>query len=392
VVGSRRRLQPTLVGAQVALALVLLAGAGVLLRTVAELQAVGPGFDAEHVLSFRMTATWNESGRADLLGARHQRTLERLAALPGVTAASHINSLPATPAGAYPPAPVAIAGQPDDPTRLVFTRQVSPNYFRVTRMPIVEGEDCRPDIPNRPARDVVVNQAFAARHFPGSSAIGQHITVGSGRPVPIIGVVGDARERSLSQPPEPTAYSCGMTFYPDPFIVVRMDPARPVSVDTIRAAMREIEPTRAVYAPRLLSDVVAETTSQPRLNSTMLGAFAGIAVLLVAVGLYAMLSQFVTERTREIGVRLALGARPIRILADVLGRTTAVVTIGLGAGLGASLLLARFVSTLVYGISPRDPVTLVVVTAVLIVVAVAAALPPAWRAAGMDPLAALRSE
>jgi putative ABC transport system permease protein len=139
-------------------------------------------------------------------------------------------------------------------------------------------------------------------------------------------------------------------------------------------------------------DVLAETTSQPRLNSTLLGSFAGIAILLVAVGLYAMLSQFVNEHTREIGVRLALGARPARILVHVLGRTTAVVTIGLAAGLIAALALARFLSALVYGISPRDPVTLAAVTAVLTAVAVAAALPPAWRAAGMDPLAALRAE
>ena len=124
----------------------------------------------------------------------------------------------------------------------------------------------------------------------------------------------------------------------------------------------------------------------------LLGIFAGIAVMLVAVGLYAMLSQFVSERTREIGVRLALGARPPRILADVLGQTTAIVAGGIGAGLVAALLLARFVAGLVYGISPRDPVTLIGVTALLAAVAAVAALPAAWRAAAMNPLAALRSE
>jgi putative ABC transport system permease protein len=193
--------------------------------------------------------------------------------------------------------------------------------------------------------------------------------------------------------PEPTAYFCGlMAFWPDPYYIVRTDPSGAVTMAAIRDALHEIEPQRAVYAAAALRETLADSLSQPRLNAVLLTLFAITALILVALGLYGMLSQFVSQKRREIGLRMALGARPTQLLAQIVRHGAWVTGVGVALGLAGAFVLARFMATLVFGISVRDPVTFSVVPVVLAIIAAGAAVIPARRAIRVDPNQALRED
>jgi hypothetical protein len=268
---------------------------------------------------------------------------------------------------------------------------VSAGYFHTLRIAFLQGETCRDDVNPKAPRTAVVSRALADRYFPRESPIGHHLV--QRFDVEIVGVVADVRELGLAKEPEPILYSCGLTpFWPDPFFLARMDPARPATMAGIREVMRELEPQRALYDAATLEATVAASLSQPRLNTLLLALFATTALLLAAVGLYGMLAQFVSQRRREIGVRMALGARPAQVLAQVVRHGASVTGIGLALGLVAALALARVMEALVFGIPARDPVTFAVVPAVLALIAGAATILPARRAARVEPMRALRED
>ena len=386
--GGRMTLQRALVAVQVALAIVLLAGAGLLIRSFARLQTTAPGLDAAHVLTFRMTSQWSE--RVEAVIQRQARTVARLEAIPGVTAATFSHTLPIVTD--YPPREFTIVGQDTTEKKFTHQRAVGPGYFRTLGIPIQEGATCSATPDNPPQFKIVVTREFASRFFPDRRAIGQSI-VGQGfmTGAEIIGVAADVRERGLTRAPEPILYLCGYDgYWPDTHYLVRTDPTRPAGMAAIRAALREIEPARAMYAVQSLDDVIAASLSQPRLNTILLGMFAVTALALAAMGLYGVLAQLVAARRREIGVRIALGAAPAAIVRTIAGQVAIVTAIGIACGLAAALVLARFMSTLVFDISTRDPITFASVPLVLLVVAAAAALVPARRASTVDPADALR--
>ncbi len=389
-VGGRQRVQRLLVAAQIALAIILLAGAGLLLRSFSRLGQTSPGFDPAQVLTFRMSAQWTE--RTDAVMNRHLRTLARLAAVPGVRSAAFSSVLPAGvdfPAGEF-----RIVGR-DTGERLFATgRSVSADYFRTLHIPVLQGETCRDD-PSKPFSKVLVTRTFADQFFPGENPVGhfvERLSVAVLRQE-IVGIVGDVRENGVMKDPPALMYTCGLQpYWPDPYFLVRTDAGGRVSANTIRAALREIEPQRAMYAVRPLVDTLAQSVSQERLNTELLALFAVTALVLAAVGLYGVMSQFVAARRREIGVRLALGARAGDILSAVAAPAAAMTAVGTVAGLGGALALGRFMATLVFGISTRDPFTLAIVPAVLAIVAAAATIGPARRAARIDPMQALRDD
>ena len=387
-VGGRLALQRSLVAAQVALAIVLLAGAGLLIRSFARLQTTTPGLDAAHVLTFRMTAQWTE--RVEAVIQRQARTVARLEAMPGVAAATFSHTLPIVTD--YPPREFTIAGQETTEKKFAHQRAVGPGYFRTLGIPLQEGVTCSTTPDNPPQFKIVVTREFASRFFPDRLAIGQSLT-GQGFPTgaEVVGIAADVRERGLTHAPEPIMYLCGYDgYWPDTHFLVRLDRTRPAGMAAIRAALREIEPARAMYAVQSLDDVIAESLSQPRLNTILLGMFAVTALALAAMGLYGVLAQLVAARRREIGVRIALGAAPAAIVRNIAGQAAAVTAIGIACGLAGALVLARFMSTLVFDISTRDPITFAIVPVVLLVVAAVAALLPARRASRVDPAEALR--
>ena len=388
-VGGQRRFQRALVASQIAFAVILLIGASLLMRDFARLQETSPGFDPLNVLAFRVSAAWSE--RREAVAERQRRTLERLAALPGVTSAALTSTLPSGPDADYPAAEFTIDGRPYVDGQLAVSRAVSADYFRTLRLPPLSGEVCLddPDVDTPPK--VLINQTFANRFFANQNPIGHRILLRF--PAEIVGVVPDAREQSLLKEVQPVAYFCGlMPFNPDPWYVVRTGRSGAPDVNAIRQAIRDIEPQRAVYNARVLSDVVAESFSAPRLNAWLFAFFAGTALLLVAVGLYSLAAQFVADRTREIGLRLALGAQPSQILGQVARQSAGVTAAGVIAGLATALALARSLASVMYGFSPYDPMTYTLVPLTLGAVAVGVTLRPARRATKLDPLTALRRE
>ena len=390
--GGRHLAQRVLVAAQVALAIVLLTGAGLLIRSFGRLQQVSPGFDAANVLTFRMSASWGESANAVV--ARQARTVARLEQIPGVEAAAISQT---KPAGIdFPPGEFHIVGRDTADKTFADGRLVSAGYFRTMRIPILQGETCSGEPTGPSASKVVVTRAFADRFFSGENAIGHAVMpagLARGPALDIIGIVGDVHENGLAHSADPLIYWCGYTgYWPDVFFVVRTNPARPVSLAMIRAALAEIEPQRAIYAVQALEDSLSELVAPRRLNTILLALFAATALLLATMGLYGVMSQLVAARRREIGVRMALGARAAQILASIVGQAAVVTGLGISAGLAGAFILARFMTSLVFGISVRDPLTFAVVPLVLAAVAGIASLIPARRAAATDPMQALRQD
>ena len=390
VVGSHRTFQRHLVSMQVALAIVLLIGAGLLLRTFSRLQQVSTGFDSNNVLTFRISGSFNEREAAVI--NRQLRTLQRLREIPGVESAALAVVLPADADADYPPGEIKIDGRDTGEHYFSIVRNVSGDYFKTLRIPILQGDTCRDDTRADARPTILVNQVFAARYFPGEPAVGHNIVGPRGRGE-IIGIVGDARELSLSKLVQPIAYWCGLTpFYPGAAHLVRVDPKKAVTMAAIRQAIHEIEPDRAVFGTASLPEVLSRNLSQPRLNSLLLGMFAAMALALAAVGLFGMLGQFVVQRRREIGLRITLGARPIQVFSEVLRFSATTTFIGVAIGLVMALGLARFMAALVFGIPSRDPLTFASVPLVLLAVAGAATIVPARRAVRIDPVTTLRDE
>ena len=390
--GGRHLVPRILVAAQVSLAIVLLVGAGLLIRSFARLQAASPGFDPSSVQTFRMSASWSE--RLDAVIARQRRTVARLEEIPGVEAAATSQALPA--GVDFPPAEFHIVDGRTDEKMFAHGRAVSSGYFKTLHIPMLQGDTCKGQQTGPLGSEALVTRAFADRFFPGADPIG-HSLASAGAPpgssARIVGVVGDVHENGVLKPAEPLIYWCGYSgYWPDPHFLVRLAPGRQASLAEIRAALREIEPKRAVYSVRSLSEALSQSTTQQWLTTLLLTLFASAALALAGMGLYGVMSQLVAMRRREIGVRMALGARAGQILRSVVAQAATVTGAGIVVGLPGALVLTRFMTSLIFDIPPIDPLTFAMVPALLAAVALAAALVPARRAAALDPMWALRED
>jgi putative ABC transport system permease protein len=390
--GGRHLLQRSLVATQIALAIVLLVGAALVVRSFARLSAVSPGFDPDSVITFRMSASWGESGTSVV--SRLARTLRRLEETAGVDAAAASQTLPA--GIDFPPGEFSIVGRETGEKQFAHARGVSSGYFRTLRIPMLHGETCNGD-PSAPLfAQALVTRAFADRYFPGEDAIGHAIrspNLPPDRTLTITGIVGDVRENGLAHAPEPLIYWCGYSpYWPDPYFIVRTNAAHPASVASIRSALVEIEPKRAMYSVRPLAESLTRSISQQRLNTILLSIFAATAALVAALGVYGVLSQLVAGQRREIAVRLALGARPAQIVGSIVANAGAITAVGTIAGLAAAGAVARLMGSLLFGVSTHDPATFIAVPVLLGVVAAAAAFVPARRALAIEPACALRNE
>lgn len=391
-VATRNPVQWLLVGVQVALAVTLLAGAGLLLRSFQELGRVSPGFQPDHVLTFHVSASYGETVNLKAMAQRIDRTIDSLAALPGVSSAAVSATLPGVPSE-YPLEFKVAEGQLDPDRKIVAdSRTVSPSYFATMQIPLLEGKPCR-ELPS--GTDALVNRSFVNAYFGQSTAIGRHLSVPSNQFFPvgeIRGVVGDAREEGLNHAPEPTVYWCISGAAPDPYYLVRTQ-SQPMSMaETIRKRMRDIEPARSVFDIAPLTDHIGASFSEDRLRMVLLSFFAATALCLACLGLYGTLSYSVAIRKREIGLRMALGALRGQIARQFLFQGLGVCLLACGAGLGIAVGLARVLSGMLYGVSASDPLTFIGVAILLLVVALAACYVPARRAMQVDPMTALRYE
>jgi putative ABC transport system permease protein len=394
LVSSRQSLQWLLVGAQVALSVTLLAGAGLLVRSIRELSRVDPGFVTTGLLTFRISGDFSETADYPRLVARIDRTAEALGALPGVAAVATSMALPGRPMRFEASFAVVEDGGGDQSRVLVEHRVVSPAYFQTMQMQVVEGERCRPQ-PDRTSVDVMVSRGFVARYLAHRpSAVGLHLILDGGPKTPrrITGVVSDARERGLDLEPAPTVYSCFSAPNPTPYYLVRTKGDPLALAQSVRFAVKDVSPLRSVYDIASLEERIDGAFAQNHLQTWLLSLFAATALSLAAVGLYGTVTYAVGLRRREIGLRLALGARRSEIVRQFLARGLRLVAVASVAGVGLAAASRNLLSGMLYGVAPSDPATLAGVLATVLTVTTVAVLIPAVRAAVVEPMQVLRNE
>jgi putative ABC transport system permease protein len=387
-VSPRHSAQWFLAGIQVALSVALLSGAGLLLRSAAELMRVERGFDAEHVLTFRISARFGEEQDYGRIVQRINRTLDELGALPGVSAVA--TSVVPTGIPISLPSEVEIVEVRARGGMKVESRTVSPGYFDTLRIPIVDGALCGRPAGAEGTTEVMVNRSFVDRYLAGRSPIGLHLAAQT--PDRIVGVVGNVRERGIDADPPPTVYSCFSAPTPFPVFLVRTSGDPQAVTRAIRQRIYELEPLRSVYDVLLLHDLIGDAYAENRLRTVVLTVFAISALLLACLGIYGTLSYVVSRRRREVGLRLALGAGRIGILRRFVWEGLRVAAIAAAVGLVLSLAATRALSGLLFGVTPSDPGTLAAVLGAVLLVAALASLVPAARAAMVEPMRILREE
>ena len=392
------RARRVLVVSELALAVLLLAGAGLLVRSVLRLQAISPGFSTGGVLTVELNL-----GRSGDDGGRRLTLLDRIDAgvrtIPGVRAAALASRLPLT--GPSYGGPFSIEGRPFDPSSATPTfavyRAVSPGYHAALDVPLRQGRALSSsDGADAPAV-AVINESLARAFFGGGRPLGQRIKLGApGSPRPwrtIVGVAADVRDRALALPPSPEIVVPYAQDPPASVVVVARTAGDPLAVlPAIRQAVRAADPEQPLAHVRTLDQIVADSITDRRAPALLLGGFALMAMLLAGLGTYGVMSYAVSGRAHEIGVRMALGARPRDVARLVVGEGVALAVAGAAIGLGGAAAAGRALSTLLFEVRPADPLTFTLAAAALVAVAAAACARPARRAARVDPAVALREE
>jgi putative ABC transport system permease protein len=388
------RLRPALVAAEIAAAVVLLAGAGLLIRSFDRLQQVETGFSGERVLTMRFflpDIDYPNARRVQLF----QQMIERVSALPGVERAAAVSALPFAGASAgavfqIPGRPPAAPGEALSADFLVAT----PDYFGTMGIPLFRGRDFTDADRSDSQFVAIVNRSMADRFFPGEDPIGRSVEVLGPRPRTIVGVVQDVRERTLDRRPEPHIYvphtqrpAGGM------FLAVRARAGDPAGLAaTVRAEVRALDPNLPIGGAQTWAELLGETLAARRFSLVLLTMFAGTALVLSIVGVYGVLSFMVSQRTREIGIRMALGAASRDVLALIVRQGLQPVVVGLLAGIPIALVATRALQTMLFEVQPNDPLTFAATALLLVGAALAATLVPARRAARVEPMVALRQE
>ena len=392
-----QRMRGMFVAAEVALALMLVVGAGLMLRTLQRLSDVNPGFRVDHALAFRLQPTGGRLTTAAETRQYFDQVLERVRNLPGVTATGGIHHLPMS--GYSWQTPVDVEGRaraPGESPVRPGMRIISGDYLAAMGIPLLDGRAfTATDIAGN-ERVVLVNQSLARSLFPGENAVGRRISGGNvtrGEFARIIGVVGNVRHQSLDLEPTGEVYFPLAQFnIPFQVIVARTSTDPRALLAPVRQAVRELDATVPIIELRTMENAVASSMARRQLVLRLLAAFAAIGLALGAIGIYGVVSYAVSQRTQEIGVRLALGASRGSIIAMVVRSGMGYTVLGLVAGLGGALLLARTLRGLVYDVSTSDPITYVAVATGILGVAVLASWIPAQRASRADPSLAMRRD
>jgi putative ABC transport system permease protein len=397
----RNRLRSVLVISEVALSLVLLIGAGLMIRSFAKLSQVNPGFNPDQVFTMGVTLLRSKYPEDERVASFYSQLLERAAATPGVASAGATSDLPFS--GSNTSDSFTIEGRPpvakeEEPS--TEYRVVTPRYFESMGVPLLAGRDFTWADTKQSPNVVMINEAFARRHFAGESPLGHRLRLqGQERdPLLIVGVIGDVRHIRLDEQPIPEAY---VPFLQDPLsetyrrsmtIVARTKSDPGAVAGSLRAALTSLDKSVPVYALKPMTEYLHDSLARRRFNLILLTGFGGVALVLAAVGIYGVISYGVTQRTHEIGIRMALGAAKGDVLRLVVRQGMIMALGGVAIGLLASLALTRLMETLLYGVSVTDPLTFTVIALLLTSVALLACFVPARRATKVDPLVALRYE
>jgi putative ABC transport system permease protein len=389
----KNRTRSLLVVFESAVAVMLLIGAGLLIRSLVALQNVDPGFDPNNVLTMRVDLPRQKYNTPENMSNFFQQLESRVAGLPGVEAVGLITELPLS--GQLNDMPFTVQGRPPVAANEAFGadfRRVNQDYFNAMRIPLLRGRNFTEQEVRQSDKVIIVSQQLVQTVFPNEEPLGKRLVMALGNdPYEIVGIIGDIRHRALQARPYaamymPTHESNRMN------LVIRTqgDPLGPVS--GIRKEVNALDPDQPIAAVRPMTEWVALSVAGARYRTTLLGLFAVLAMILAATGIYGVMSYSVAQRTQEIGVRMALGARPVDVLKLVVRQGMILALIGVVVGLACALALTRVMSSLLFEVTERDPITFVAVAALLMAVAFIACVVPARRATKVDPLVALRYE
>jgi predicted permease len=408
---EQTRTRRVLVVTEFALSLVLMVAAGLLLRSFWDLYKAPLGFNPQHVMSVQLWLPSPNDPKTDIYGTAAQEAvfarelLRRSRLLPGVQEAA-LGSEPSIPLQHDGnPSPLIVEGRQTQSKQppLVERSEVTPEYFHLLEIPVLRGRLFNDGDDEKAPLVAVINQAMAETYWRGEDPLGKRLRLGSGRDgvglrasktwITIVGVIADARTESLANASVPQIY---LSLYQDTpkelAIFLRGDLNASAIPKEVRAMVQSVNPELPIYGAKTLDDAVSASLEQRRFSMNIVAAFAITALLLAALGIYGVISYIVTERTRDIGIRLALGAQRGKIMAMVLRQGLGLAMAGAAGGLVTALIVSHLMAGLLYGVRPTDPVTFVGVTVVLTVVALAACYIPARRAMRVDPLEALRYE
>ena len=395
---GRQRLRGLLVVSEVALALVLLVGTGLMIKSFSRLLEVKPGFDAENVVTMQLWLSPARYSEAKDKENFYRQLLERVKETPGIEAASLTTALPLS--GVTFGGPFSIEGRPFDTTGKpphAYVRTIAPGYFRVMSIPFVKGRDLSPDDTSDSVPVVIINETFAREFFANGEALGQRVKVGgpqAPRPwMQIAGVVKDVKSDGLDAETIPEMYlPFSQNTGPSMTLVARTGVDTASGLAALRRDIQAIDRDQPVYNIRTMNQLLEESIAQRRFNMLALAAFALVALVLAAAGIYGVMAYSVTQRTHEIGIRMALGAQGSDVLKMVVGQGMILTLIGLGLGLIAAFALTRVISGLLFNVSATDPLTFAFVSLMLACVALLACYIPARRATRVDPMRALHYE
>jgi putative ABC transport system permease protein len=402
---AHHRTQSVFVVAEVALALVLLAGAGLMIRSLYALWSVDPGFDPHHVLAFR--ATFPPLKSSDAIRAVWRQVSTSLEAIPGIEAASI--SLGSAPTRGDSNLPFWLEGEPKPATtsqmKLSLFYLVQPDYLKVMQIPLERGRFLTSNDTEHAPDVVVIDDQFAHAYFPGQNPIGKRVNFGIlNTTAEIVGVVGHVKQYGLDEDAStPVLAQCYLSAYqmPEQFtplfatnlgLVVRAQGSPLADVGRIRDALYQINSQFVMYGVESMDSILADSLSSRRFSMILMGVFAALALLMASVGIFGVISYVTSQRTHEIGIRMALGAERRDVLRLVIGKGLKLALIGVAIGIAGALVLTRFLASVLYGVRPADPLTFIAVSLTLIAVALLACYIPARRASKVDPMVALRCE
>jgi predicted permease len=385
-------LRTLLVVSQVALSTVLLIGAGLLMRNFLELRSASPGFDASHLLTMSIALPPSRYAGAPQFVAFTDELLRQVAPLPGVRAAAISSALPVNPTRFTPALPEGRPVVPIAERPLFNIQMVSAGYAATMRIPLRRGREFTSHDDAQAPRVLMVNETLARRYWPREDAVGKHILVGRlPNPFEVVGVLGDVRNLSVSSDVQPEMYiPWKQLSWASVHLNVRTTGDPHALAGAVRARVLAVDRDQPVTKVESMEEVFELGAAQPRLTTFLLGGLSVTALLLAVVGIYGVIAHSVTERTQEMGIRLALGARRADILRLVLGQGISTASAGIAVGLIAALGLTRLMSALLYRVSVRDPLTFLGGPILFVGIAALASYLPARRANGVDPVIALR--
>ena len=395
--GRKERLRAALVVAEVTVSVVLLAASGLLMRALWKLEAVAPGFRSDGVVTMRTWLPWPRYAATERRTAFYGRVLEDVRQLPGVTNAAYISFLPMAMTGGIWPVSVNGDTAIRSAMHVASLRFATPGFFATLGIPLRAGRDvAESDTIDRPFV-AVVSQSFAQRYWPNQEPLGRHFQMAF-HDREVVGVVNDIRVRGLERSSEPQVYlpyrqqpDGWFIFYPPKDLAVRAAGNPMALAPAIRRIIQKADPRQPVSDVRLLSDIVGAEAA-PRVTQVhVLGAFAAIAFLLAGIGIHGLLSFAVSQRTNEIGIRLALGARPADILRMVVAQGLWTAAVGIGAGLVLACIAGRALQALLMGLAPADPATFLTAAGLCLLMTLAGCVTPAWHALRVDPIRAVQA-